>query len=247
MGENSHIAWTDDTFNPWIGCMKVSPGCTNCYAETQQARWGHADRWGPNSVRSVTSDANWKKPLKWNAEAERAGVRRRVFCGSLCDVFEDHETANATRPRLWQLIADTPWLDWLLLTKRTGNIAPNLPSSWGAGWPNVWLGTSVENLKYAGERLPELVRIPAMVRFVSAEPLVGSLHGVDWVGIDWVIVGGESGPGFRPMPLEWVREIQFSATESGATFFFKQSAGPRPGEGTTLDGRTWQAWPTPRR
>ena len=131
MGENSKIEWCDHTWNPWIGCTKVSPGCDHCYAESYATRYGKTV-WGPGQPRQLTSDANWKKPLKWNHEAMLTGTRPRVFCASLAEVF-DNEVNPAWRERLWAFIQATPNLDWLLLTKRIGNVAKMLPMDWGTG------------------------------------------------------------------------------------------------------------------
>ena len=231
--ENSNIEWTDHTFNPWMGCTKVSDGCKNCYAETlMDKRYGKV-KWGPQGQRVRTSAANWKKPLKWDREAAAAGKRARVFCASLADVFEDkpdqRDEMDKWRTELFQLIQDTPNLDWLLLTKRPENVMEmvgNVP--WYYGLPNVWIGTSVENQEQADKRIPALVSIPAAVRFLSMEPLLGPIdldlsgsnYGIH--GIDWVIVGGESGPNARPMHPDWARGIRNQCQEAGVPFFFKQ-------------------------
>ena len=129
MAENSNISWCDHTFNPWIGCQKVSPGCDSCYAEAlMDTRFGKV-QWGPEGERKLTSDANWRKPLTWNRKAATAGERPRVFCASLADVF-DNQAPQAWRRRLWSLILDTPNLDWLLLTKRPQNISKMMPWNW---------------------------------------------------------------------------------------------------------------------
>lgn len=182
MAENSKIEWTDHTFNPWIGCQKVSPGCDHCYAEAMMdKRLGKAE-WGPHGARVVTSPANWKLPLQWNAKAAASGIRKRVFCASLADVFDNHATVLPEwRAALWQLIAATPHLDWLLLTKRPQNIAKMLPEGWGSGWPNVWLGTTVENQTETDRRIPHLLAIPAAVRFLSCEPLLGPVDLSEWL------------------------------------------------------------------
>ena len=157
MAENTTISWASHTFNPWIGCQKVSDGCSSCYAEAlMDTRFGKV-QWGPDGERKLTSDANWRKPLAWNRKAAAAGERPRVFCASLADVF-DNKAPEGARERLWQLIADTPNLDWLLLTKRPQNIARMLPYGWGDGWPNVWLGTSTENQEEYDRRWPILAR-----------------------------------------------------------------------------------------
>ena len=257
MGENSKIEWTHHTFNPWWGCMKVSDGCANCYAETFAKRTGHSI-WGPATTtqRRTFGDKHWAEPLKWNDEAEKAGERRRVFCASMADVFEEHPQLHAERMRLWELIQRTPWLDWLLLTKRPENVGWFAPTRWQTdGYPgNVWIGTSVENQAMADKRIPILATIPAAVRFLSCEPLLGPLDLATWFysmmtddyscAIDWVIVGGESGPKARPMSPDWVRSVRDQCNGAGVAFHFKQWGGVRKHEtGRILDGRTWDEYP----
>ena len=270
MGENSGIEWTDHTFNPWWGCEKVSPACAHCYAETFSRRVGYTDEphipgspdgpdgpkvrlWGPHSERRMFGDKHWREPLRWNAKAAAEGVRRRVFCASMADVFEDRPELAAPRARLYRLIEDTPALDWLLLTKRPENAAELWGQAWadaGSGFgqwpappawrPNVWLGTTVEDQRRADERIPHLLSAPARVRFLSVEPMLGPIDlsaffGGPYVrlpgdaiephynaGIDWVICGGESGPGARPMRLEWARDLRDQCLAAGVPFFFKQ-------------------------
>ena len=238
MAENSKIEWTDHTFNPWIGCMKVSDGCKNCYAEQlMDKRYGKVE-WGPQGIRLRTSAANWKLPFKWNRLAKENKTRARVFCASLADVFEDRPELEQWRMDLFQLIDLTPNLDWLLLTKRPENVKDMLVRA-GRGFqplPDwVWLGTSVENQAAADERIPELLKIPARVRFLSMEPLLGPVDLNQWLlsehgrraigampGISWVIVGGESGPQARPMHPDWARSIRDQCQAAGVPFFFKQ-------------------------
>jgi protein gp37 len=178
MAENSSIEWCDHTFNPWEGCQKVGPGCDNCYAEARDIRFTGGAHWGPGAPRRLTSDANWRKPLVWNAQALKSGIRPRVFCASLADVF-DNAVDPEWRARLWELVWMTPHLDWLLLTKRPGNISDMLPTAtfvhpaWRGGWRNVWLGCTVVNQAEADRDLPKLLATPAAVRFISAEPLLG--------------------------------------------------------------------------
>lgn len=241
MAEKSKIEWTTHTFNPWWGCTRVSPGCAHCYAETLAHRYGH-DVWGKGKARKPASEKVWAEPVKWNKAAEKAGERHRVFCSSMADVFDD-EAPWGARPRLFALIRETPWLDWLLLTKRAENIRDYLPPDWGDGYPNVWLGVSAENQDLLNKRVTTLRRIPAAVRFVSAEPLLGELdfyrggwsllerlkspQGTTHEPIHWVIVGGESGHGARQMDLRWARIIRDQCRAAGTAFFFKQKGGAR--------------------
>lgn len=303
--KNSAIEWTDHTFNAWIGCTKVSPGCANCYAESLDHRWGH-DSWGKGKPRRLTSVSNWKQPLKWDREAAEAKaahdgedlvhapfVRPRVFCASLADWLDD-EVPIEWLADLLNLIRLTPNLDWLLLTKRPQNWLTRLDAAasrlvgvigggethamirdWlsGAIVPaNVWIGTSVEDFQAARRRLHHLVRIPATVRFLSCEPLLSdpliSAHCLEipWAGgearggrdyspalgfIDWVIVGGESGPKARPMDVAWARSIRDECHRYRIPFFFKQwgeydQAGNRVGKkaaGRLLDGVEHNGFP----
>ena len=245
MAEETLIAWTDHTFNPWMGCVKVSEGCRHCYAETLTTKRMGLRLWGPGTDRQVTKTP-WENALTWNRAAAKAKARRRVFCASLCDVFEDHPVADATRPRVWDLIRNCEWLDWQLLTKRPHRIVDCLPKDWGpAGYPNVWLGTSIEDMRVA-ERADHLRGIPAVVRFISYEPALGSLDDLDLAGIDWVIVGGESGSGFRQMNVDWARSMRRKCAAAGVAFFFKQSAAIRTEMGIELDGQIVREYPTPR-
>jgi protein gp37/5-methylcytosine-specific restriction endonuclease McrA len=241
MAENSKIEWTHHTFNPWRGCTKVSPGCANCYAETMSGRNpATLGVWGPRGTRVVAAESYWRQPLKWDRDAKAAGERRRVFCASLADVFEGLETmpreewpkvAEARARLMCEVIPATPNLDWLLLTKRPANAVLDgfRPLHWAGRWPdNVWLGVSVEDQQRADERIPELLKVPAAVRFLSVEPLLGAVDLRPWLsrrfaiwtdcddqthaarepgGLHWVIVGGESGPGARPCRVEWARSI----------------------------------------
>ncbi len=221
MAENSKIEWTHHTFNPWWGCIKVSPACKHCYAESWAKRWG-SDLWGAKSDRRFFTDKHWKDPVKWNLAAAESGTRERVFCASMADVFEVRSDLDEQRERLWQLIEDTPNLDWLLLTKRIEAVADIAP--WGNDWPsNVWLGTTVENQKYAKLRLPHLVNSPARTKFISCEPLLGPLAISEYLEqIDWAIAGGESGPRARPMDPAWVRSLRDQCIDSSTAFHFKQ-------------------------
>lgn len=240
------IAWTEHTFNPWMGCAKVSDGCKHCYAERLTSTRMGLSVWGPQAARQITSLSNWRKPMQWNRDAEQTGMRQRVFCASLCDVFEDHPIAAATRPRLWTLIRETPYLTWQVLTKRPERIAAALPADWGAGWPHVWLGTSIEQMQVAA-RADALRAIPAVIRFISYEPALGPLDALDLTGIDWIIYGGESGPGFRSEDKQWARTMRDRCQAEGIAFFHKQSAGPRTEMGIELDGRIVREYPRPVR
>jgi protein gp37 len=249
------------TFNPWIGCAKVSAACAHCYAEHQPpvriARAVGRELWGANAERQVASERGWRQPLAWNQAAAKAGERRRVFCASLADVFEDRPELRSPRQRLFRLIDDTPHLDWLLLTKRPENLKRLYPPTWdGWGEPpeNVWLGTTVENQEQVDKRIPDLLKVPARVRFLSCEPLLGPVNltkvgperwdvlhgwkpanenypeGANTSRVDWVIVGGESGPGARPMHPDWARSLRDQCQAAGVPFFFKQNGEWVPAE-----------------
>jgi protein gp37 len=242
MGEVTAIPWTDHTFNLVWGCTKISPGCTNCYAERNAKRYG-CNVWG-QAERRTLSEGYWRKPLKWNRKAAQNGHRPRVFCGSMCDLFEDHPTVEHERQKLWSLIRQTPALDWLLLTKRADRIKACLPDDWGTRYANVWLGVTIENADYKW-RADYLRAIPALIRFVSYEPAIGPLE-LDLAGIDWLIYGGESGPKHRPDSPEWARSIKAQCEAGGTAFFFKQSSGLHPGSGSELDGQIIRNLPTAR-
>ena len=179
MSENSAIEWTDHTFNPWIGCTKISPACVNCYAADIAGRFGQAE-WGPGKERPSTSETYWEQPLKWQRAAKRFyakhGRRQRVFCASMADVF-DNEVDAIRRGELFDLIEQTPDLEWLLLTKRIGNVPKMMiDMGWEGEDPlpdNVWLGITVCNQEEADRDIPKLLEIPATVRFLSMEPLLG--------------------------------------------------------------------------
>lgn len=254
MAANSKIEWTHHTFNPWWGCVKVSPGCAHCYAETFAKFTGNAV-WGAEAPRRFFGEKHWAGPLQWNAEAQAAGERRRVFCASMADVFEEREDLFDARARLFTLIEATPHLQWLLLTKRPENIrhliaeiAEPICEQWdceGLHPENVWLGTTAEDQDRWDERVGALLSVPAAVHFVSAEPLLGPIQ----MGVyrpDWLIVGGESGPGARSMDPLWVEDLHEQCDDRTA-FFFKQWGGVRKHEtGRLLDGREWNDMPTPR-
>ena len=226
-----------------MGCRKVSEGCRNCYAETLTKNRMGIQVWG-NGPRQVTK-APWQNVVKWNNAAVRDGQRRKVFCASLCDLFEDHPVANDTRPRVWELIRRSFNLDWQLLTKRPENIERMLPEGWPDNFEHVWLGTTIEDMRVA-KRADYLRSIPATVRFISYEPALGPLDDLNLDGIDWVIYGGESGPGYRAEDKDWARSMHRKCGEEGVAFFHKQSAGIRTEMGIELDGKIVREFPTPR-
>jgi len=237
MGANSKIEWTTHTFNPWWGCTKVSEACKHCYAEAWAKRLGQ-QVWGPKLQRRTMSDNHWKQPLKWNSAAAGLKDKPRVFCASMADVFEDRDELIPHRFRLFSLIEETPNLDWLLLTKRPQNVEQL--SRWGTEWPdNVWLGTTVELQHRAEELLPYLEKIPAKVRFISAEPLLGHLQIEPWLEstIDWVITGGESGPKARPASPQWFTDLHAQCMRTETAFHFKQWGDWAPGDGENLPAR----------
>ena len=233
MGERTGISWTQRTWNPWRGCTKISPGCKHCYMFRDQRRFG-----GNPSV--VVRTKTWGQPLKWQRSAARRGAVEMVFTCSWSDWF--HEAADPWRDEAWLVVRRCPNLIFQILTKRPERIAGRLPADWGEGYPNVWLGTSIENNDYVW-RADVLRRIPAALRFISAEPLLGPLPDLDLTGIDWLIVGGESGPDFRPMDKDWVRQLRDRALALGVAFFFKQDAGRHPETGAVLDGKLWREFP----
>lgn len=273
MGETTKIQWTHHTFNPWWGCQRVSPGCQHCYAETFDKRVG-GKHWGPTAARRTFGQKHWNEPLKWAREAAKAGERHRVFCASMADVFEDRPELEPERQKLWNLIRFTApvcmcfadygedgdehacacpagdltggGLDWLLLTKRPENVLRMAPADI---LPLVWVGTTVEDQARADQRIPELLRIPARVRFLSMEPLLGPVDlqldsgretggPQGWVADpqpDWVIVGGESGPGARPFDLAWARSIRDQCASAGVACFVKQLGAVPMGPGADVD------------
>lgn len=270
MAENTKIEWANHTFNPWFGCQKVGPGCDHCYAEGWAKRSGLV-QWGPGTDRRRSSEANWRKPIKWNRQAEiqhnawqafkdshpgltdaqlvEAGFakpeRPRVFCASLADVF-DNAIPDAWRMDLFSLIAKTPYLDWLLVTKRVGNVM-RMCSGDGLMFDmiadRVWLGVTICNQEEAERDIPKLMQIPAKVRWLSMEPLLGPVDLSQWLDLiqyedgaawmrrnighlhdmlDWVVVGGESGPHARPMNPDWAYELRDQCDAADVPFLFKQ-------------------------
>lgn len=290
MSEVTNIEWADSTFNPWEGCTKVGPGCDNCYAENRNARFagGAAINWGAGAPRRRTSASNWQKPVIWNAQAgdffREHGRKRRVFCASLADVF-DNAVEPEWRQDLANLILQTPNLEWLVLTKRIGNAGAMLGEMFLDGPPlNLRIGASIVTPEEAGRDIPKLLRLD-LPNFLSMEPLLAAVDLTKiWVPngilrnmvpalskLDWVIVGGESGPGARPMSPGWARSLRDQCEAAGVPFLFKQwgewipmlgqvegvpvrektttpdgwvmgHAGKKAA-GRLLDGRTWDGFP----
>jgi protein gp37 len=223
MSAKSAIQWTTHTFNIAWGCIEASAGCNNCYARTFSKRMGY-DVWGVGADRRTFDEKYWKQPLKWDRQARRADRRDRVFCSSMTDVFLNDPIINREREKLWPLITATPNLDWQILTKHPERFKATLPDPLP---PNVWLGVSVEKNDVAWRAEALRVTSPA-VRFLSLEPLLGSLHRLSLDGVDWVIVGGESGAGWRPIDLDWARDLRDRCHALYIPFFFKQVSALHP-------------------
>lgn len=235
MGDKSAIEWTDATWNPVTGCNKISPGCKNCYAERLAARL-HAmgnPRYKNGFALTLHPD-QLTLPLRWSQP-------RQIFVNSMSDLFHEDVPEDFIF-RAFETMVKADWHIFQILTKRAerlAEIAPRLP------WPdNVWQGVSIENADYTW-RIEHLFKVPAAVRFLSVEPLLGPIPKLPLKGISWVIVGGESGPDFRPVKAEWVRDIRDQCLKAKVPFFFKQWGGftPKAG-GRRLDGRLWNAMPS---
>lgn len=240
MAEQSAISWTDATFNPWIGCTRVSPGCDHCYAARDNERRKWVSAWGAERKRTKT----WGEPLKWNRKAALTGYRPRVFCASLADVF-DNEVPDEWRADLWQLLRDTPNLRWILLTKRIGNVLKMVPSDWPFKHVGI-MATMVNQPEYDRDRL-KLRDVPSPWRGISAEPLLGRmiLDDANSRGsLDWVITGGESGPERRPLDMDAVRYLRDQCRELGISFHHKQNGGLRGKDnGCLVDGQEHKNFP----
>lgn len=228
---------TDRTWNPWVGCTKVSAGCTNCYMFRQQREYGR----DPMVVRRTKT---WGDPPRWQRAAAKAGRTELVFTCSWSDWF--HEDADAWRDEAWAVIKGCPNLTFQVLTKRPERIDGRLPADWGDGYANVWLGVSVERDDCA-RRADALRAVPATIRWVCAEPLLGPLPSLNLDGIHWVVCGGESGPGWRPMDPDWARQLRDKCRAAGVPFYFKQGNGLRPGTDPRLDGEALREMPVARR
>lgn len=243
MSDVTGISWTDHTHNEWWGCSApAGAGCDNCYAAALDHRFG-GEHFGIGTVPRLTKEQNRNKPYRWNREAEEAGRRARVFCGSMMDFFDKRAPAGARGP-LWEKIRETQWLDWQILTKRTANIERMLPPDWGNGYANVWLGATCENRKSGLRRLAQLRDIPARIRFLSVEPLLEDLGDIDLSGIDWCIVGAESGSAYRPMDKAWAERVIAQCREQQVAVFFKQWGGSSSDAGGCLmNGVELKEWP----
>lgn len=238
MGSQTSIEWTDATWNPVVGCTKISPGCANCYAFTLAERFrgvpGHPFEYGFDlrlAPHRLQDPLSWRKP-------------RKIFTCSMSDMFHEHIPLEYIKG-IFGVMQSAHWHTFQILTKRSQRlavVAPSLP------WPrNVWVGVSVENAQYL-PRIHELATVPAAIKFLSLEPLLGPLEQLPLEGIDWVIAGGESGHRARPMDPNWVRSIRDQCDRAGVAFFFKQYGGPRNKRGgatARLDGRLWHQFPKP--
>ena len=237
MAETTNISWCDATWNPWIGCSKVSTGalgaCELCYAERDNGHRHWVSGWGHGVPRRRTAPANWKQPIRWDRAAAEAGKPLRVFCASLADVF-DNEVPQEWRDDLWQIVRMTPHLRWLLLTKRIGNAPDMLPFDWP--YQNAGLGATIVTQKEWDRDFPKLSAIPAAFHFVSDEPTLAPID-IGAARPDWVITGGESGVGFRPLNMNYVRSMRDQCSRNGVTFHHKQNGGVRGKDaGCLVDG-----------
>jgi protein gp37 len=237
VADGSAIEWTQATWNPVTGCDKVSPGCAHCYAETFAERWrGVADHPYEQGFDLRLWSSRLELPLRWKRP-------RLVFVNSMSDMFHENVPLEFIQD-VYDVIVRAPQHCFQLLTKRherLAELAPELP------WPkNLWIGVSIENRRFV-KRADYLRQVPAAVRFISAEPLLGPLEGLELDGIDWLIAGGESGPRHRRIDPDWVRELRDRCSAEDVPFFFKQWGGrTSKAGGRLLDGRKWDEMPTPR-
>lgn len=248
MAEKTKIDWATSSFNFWQGCSATTnPGCDICYAVRRVLpRQGI----GEHTVRRTSAD-HWKEPLRWQRKAKEAGTTQTVFANSLSDFF--HSYADIWRDEAWDIIRQTPNLQWIILTQRIERVAAHLPKDWGLGWPNVWLGVSASDQAHADKRIPRLLEIPAALHLVSLEPLkeAVTLH-PEWLPkLDWVITGGASGDEWTQWRLlpKWIINLRNQCVNASIPFFFKQLGGPaenyRNGDQALLEGRLWQQVPEP--
>jgi protein gp37 len=244
MAEQSDISWTDSTFNPWIGCTRVSPGCDHCYAARDNERRKWVPGWGAGFPRRRTK--TWGDPIKWNRKALETGYSPRIFCASLADVF-DNEVPDEWRADLWQLMRDTPHLRWIVLTKRIGNVAKMIPQDWP--FAHVGIMATMVNQEEYDRDAAKLRAVPAPWRGISAEPLLGKIA-LDHAShresrwLDWMITGGESGPGFRALDMNAVRHMRDQCADFGIAFHHKQNGGMRGKDaGCLVDGLEHKHFP----
>ena len=237
MATSSSIEWTESTWNPVTGCTKISPGCAHCYAERMAKRlraMGQANY--RNGFRLTVHEHALRLPLTWKRP-------QTIFVNSMSDLFH-RDVPAAFIHEVFAVMAAADWHTFQVLTKRSGRLAQLAPR---LGWrDNIWMGVSVESQRYV-QRIEDLAGAPAAIKFLSLEPLLGPLEGLKLDGIDWVIVGGESGPGARPMREDWVLDIRDQCQAAGVPFFFKQWGGVfKKRGGRLLEGRTWDAMPRRR-
>lgn len=238
MAEQSAISWTDATYNPWIGCTKISPACDNCYAARDNAHRKWVDGWGPGVQRRRTKTA--KDVLRWNREAYKTNRPLRVFCASLADVF-DNDVDQSWRNDLWQLVRVTPYIRWIFLTKRIGNASKMLPPDWP--FPNAGLMATIENQTVWNRDFHKLMAVPATWHGVSAEPLLGPINIGD-ARPDWIITGGESGATRRTLDMDAVRFMRDQCHQNGIAFHHKQNGGLRGKDaGCLIDGVEHKSFP----
>jgi protein gp37 len=234
MASNSGIEWTDATWNPVTGCSKISPGCKHCYAERMARRLQAMGQSNYSNGFDLTLQPQMLElPLFWRKP-------RRIFVNSMSDLFHDDVPAHYIQS-VFDVMRRAHWHQYQVLTKRSERVASLDPLlEWH---PSIWMGVSVETGRYVG-RIDDLRSTRAHVKFLSLEPLLGPLPNLDLSGIDWVIVGGESGPHARPMAAEWVRDIRDQCKATGVAFFFKQWGGTfKARTGRNLDDRTWDEMP----
>jgi protein gp37 len=228
MAKTSYISWSDAPWNPWYGCDKVGGAeseCANCYIGRILEKKQGLQAWG----KIYRAKSTWDLPRKMQRKAEAERKRCKLFTCSLSDFF--HRGADEWRQEAWDIIKQCPDVDFLVLTKRAHRIAACLPRDWGEGWANVWLGVSVGRISTA-HRIDKLRKIPACIRFISAEPLLESLSAISLTDIHWVIVGGESGYHHRPMELDWAHELREKCEKSGTVFYFKQISATMSSQGS---------------
>ena len=249
MGDTTGIAWTDHTWNPWQGCHKTSEGCLNCYMHRDKRRYGQDP-----TVVVRSSNATFRRPITWHKVvlyAANGGLIPKpelVFACSWSDFFI--EEADPWRADAWTIIKRTPCLTYQILTKRAENIATRLPTDWHEGWANCWLGCTAENQTQADARLSLLVNLPAVLRFVSIEPILGLVDISPWLanGIAWVVCGAESGPCARPADPDWFRSLRDQCVAAGVPYFLKQMmVNGKLDHEPVLDGHTWREFPRTER